>query len=68
MMVIFFGLLVVSPALLDIYIRHERKVLQIRAQNFLSRPIPKLLVPDSNGVVGGYYVETNAGTANGVFG
>jgi hypothetical protein len=53
---------------LDIHIRHERKVLQTRAKNFLLRPIPKLLVPDSNGEVGGYYVDTNAGIANGVFG
>jgi hypothetical protein len=66
--VIFFSLLVVSPALLDIHIRHERKVLQIRAKNFLLRPIPKLLTPNSEGEVGGYYVDTNSGTANGVFG
>ena len=67
-MVIFFGLLVVSPALLDIHIRHERKVLQTRAKNFLLRPIPKLLIPNSEGEVGGYYVDTNGGTANGIFG
>ncbi|HXF11173.1 MAG TPA: hypothetical protein VN625_10345 [Desulfuromonadaceae bacterium] len=66
--IIFFGLLVVIPVLLDIHIRNERKILQVRAQNFLLRPIPKLLVPDANGEVGGYYVDTNAGTANGVFG
>jgi hypothetical protein len=66
--IIFFGILIASPALLDIHVRHERKVLQTRAKNFLLRPIPKLLVPDSNGEVGGYYVDTNAGTANGVFG
>jgi hypothetical protein len=68
MIAIFFGLLVVSPALLDIHIRHERKVLQTRAKNFLLRPIPKLLRPNSEGEVGGYYVDTNAGIANGVFG
>jgi hypothetical protein len=66
--VIFFGLLVVSPAHLDIHIRQERKVLQTRAKNFLLRPIPKLLIPNSEGEVGGYYVDTNGGTANGVFG
>ena len=66
--VIFSGLLVVSPALLDIHIRHERKVLQTWAKNFLLRPIPKLLIPNSEGEVGGYYVDTNAGVANGVFG
>src|SRR5665213_2834756 len=68
LIVIFFGLLVVSPALLDIYIRHERKVLQTRAKSFLLRPIPKLLIPNSEGEVGGYYVDTSAGIANGVFG
>lgn len=66
--IIFFGFLVASPALLDIHIRHERKVLQTRAKEFLSRPIPKLLVPDSEGYVGGYFVDTNTGPANGVFG
>ena len=66
--IILFGILVASPALVDLHIRHERKVLQARAKDFLLRPIPKLLVPDSNGEVGGYYVDTNAGTANGVFG
>ena len=53
---------------MDIHIRHERAALQIRAKEFLLRPIPKLLIPDSNGEVGGYYVDTNGGTANGVFG
>jgi hypothetical protein len=66
--VIFFSVLVVSPALLDIYIRRERKVLQTRAKEFLSRPIPKLLIPDSEGNIGGYFVDTNAGPQNGVFG
>lgn len=66
--IIFFGVFTASSVLVDIHIRHERKALQTRAKNFLSRPIPKLLVPDSNGEVGGYYVDTNAGTANGVFG
>ncbi|MEI8288713.1 MAG: hypothetical protein WCH99_04525 [Verrucomicrobiota bacterium] len=66
--VIFFCLLVVSPALLDIQIRQERKALQERAKAFLARPIPKLLIPNSEGEVGGYYIDTNAGTANGVFG
>jgi hypothetical protein len=66
--IVFLGILVVSPALLDMHIRHERKALQTRAKNFLSRPIPKLLLTDSNGEVGGYYIDTNGGTANGVFG
>src|SRR5207237_1171028 len=66
--IIFFGILVAIPALLDMHIRHQRKVLQARAGKFLSRPIPKLLVPDSEGYVGGYFVDTNAGPQNGVFG
>lgn len=66
--IIFFVVLVASPALLDIHIRHERRVLQARAKEFLSRPIPKLLEPDSEGYVGEYFVDTNAGPANGVFG
>ena len=65
---IFMGVVVLSPTLLDLQIRHERKVLQTRAKNFLLRPIPKLLIPNSEGEVGGYYVDTNAGIANGVFG
>ena len=59
---------IVSPIVLDIHIRHERAALQIRAKEFLMRPIPKLLIPDSEGEVGGYYVDTNAGPQNGVFG
>jgi hypothetical protein len=54
--------------LLDLDIRQERKALQVRAKAFLARPIPKLLIPNSEGEVGGYYVDTNAGIANGVFG
>jgi hypothetical protein len=67
-LVVFFSVLIASPVFLDFHIRHERKVLQTRAKNFLLSPIPKLLVPDSEGEVGGYYVDTNGGTANGVFG
>jgi hypothetical protein len=62
------GAAIVSPIVLDIHIRHERAALQMRAKEFLLRPIPKLLIPDSKGEVGGYYVDTNAGIANGVFG
>lgn len=64
----FFCILVLVPVLLDIHIRQERRALQERAKAFLARPIPKLLIPDSEGNVGGYYVDTNAGVANGVFG
>ena len=66
--IIFFGILIASAALVDIHIRQERKALQERAKAFLARPIPKLLIPNSEGEVGGYYIDTNAGTANGVFG
>lgn len=64
----FFCLLLLFPVLLDFHIRAERKALQERAKAFLARPIPKLLIPDSEGYVGGYDVDTNAGIANGVFG
>jgi hypothetical protein len=64
----FFGVLVASPVLLDNHIRHESQLLQNRAKQFLLRPIPKLLVPNSEGEVGGYFVDTNAGPQNGVFG
>lgn len=62
------AVVIVSPIILDIHIRHERAALQMRAKEFLLRPIPKLLIPDSEGQVAGYYVDTNAGMANGVFG
>lgn len=59
---------IVSPIVLDIHIRHERAALQARSKEFLLRPIPKLLIPDSNGYVGDYYIDTNSGPQNGVFG
>jgi len=65
---LFFALLVLLPLLLDLNIRQERKALQERARIFLARPIPKLLIPNSKGEVGGYFVDTNGGIANGVFG
>src|SRR5581483_9979225 len=68
LLILFLSLLVLTPALLDLKIRADRKALQLRAQAFLKRPIPKLLIPNSEGEVGGYYVDTNAGIANGVFG
>ena len=64
----FLCLLVSSAVILDLHIRQERKTLQEHAKAFLARPIPKLLIPNSEGEVGGYYVDTNGGTANGVFG
>lgn len=68
LILLFLGVAIASPVILDIHIRHERAALQMRAKEFLLRPIPKLLIPDSEGEVGGYYVDTNAGIANGVFG
>jgi hypothetical protein len=65
---IFISILVISPMALDFWIRSERHVLQKRAQVFLARPMPKLLMPDPEGYVGGYFVDTNSGPANGVFG
>jgi hypothetical protein len=62
------GILVGSPVLFDIHIRHERRLLQLRATEFLSRPLPKLLTPDAEGKVGGFYVDTNSGPQNGVLG
>ena len=62
------AVVIVSPIILDVHIRQERAALQMRAKEFLLRPIPKLLIPNSEGEVGGYYVDTNAGIANGVFG
>jgi hypothetical protein len=56
---IFFSFLVVSPALLDMQIRHERKVLQSRAKSFLLIPVPMALSPDSNGYMGYEYEGTN---------
>lgn len=68
LILLFLGVAIAGPIILDIHIRHERAALQMRAKEFLLRPIPKLLIPDSEGEVGGYYVDTNAGIANGVFG
>lgn len=53
-----------STAMLDIHIRHERKMLQVRANEFLSRPIPKMLIPDSEGYVGEDYVGADAKPPN----
>jgi hypothetical protein len=65
---VYISALIAGPIILDLHIRHDRRALQNRAKAFLTRPIPKLLVPDSEGYVGGYYVDTNSGPANGVFG
>ncbi len=65
---IFVCVLIVSPIVLDFHIRGERRALQIRAKEFLVRPIPKLLIPNSEGRVGDFYVDANGGPQNGVFG
>jgi hypothetical protein len=62
------GTIVVGPLVLDLHIRHERRALQLRAKQFLARPIPKLLLPDSDGFVGGHYEGTNGEPANDVLG
>jgi len=68
LLLVLLAVTIVTPAFLVLKIRSDRKALQLRAQEFLKRPIPKLLIPNSEGEVGGYYVDTNAGVANGVFG
>lgn len=65
---VFLLVTIAAPAILDIHIRHERSLLQARAKAFLLRPLPKLLVPDAKGEVGGFFVDTNAGPQNGVLG
>jgi hypothetical protein len=45
------GIVLVSGLMLNVYIRHERRILQGRAKRFLSRPIPTLF--DTNSL-GGY--------------
>jgi hypothetical protein len=56
---LFLVILVASPALLVANIRHERRLLQARAKAFLSRPVPTLLKPDSEGFIGYEYEGTN---------
>jgi hypothetical protein len=68
LMALLMSTLVIPPFILDLHIRHDRRVLQMRAKEFLSRPLPKLLIPDSEGYVGGHYVDTNSGPQNGVLG
>lgn len=67
LIIILIGAVVAGPLALDVHIRHERKILQVRAKEFLSRPIPELLLPDAEGYVGGMPLNTN-GPQNGVLG
>jgi hypothetical protein len=56
---LFLGILVASPALLVASIRHERGLLQMRVKEFLLRPVPMLLKPNSEGYIGYEYEGTN---------
>jgi hypothetical protein len=68
LLAVLMGTFVLGPVLLDIHIRHERRLLRLRAKEFLSRPLPRLLMPDAEGNVGGFYVDANSGPQNGVLG
>jgi hypothetical protein len=50
---------VLTPALLVLKIRSDRKALQIRAQAFISRPIPTAIKPNSEGYIDWEYFGTN---------
>ncbi|MGA3284760.1 MAG: hypothetical protein ABSD57_09920 [Verrucomicrobiota bacterium] len=52
LIVLFLAILVASPVLLVAGIRHERGLLQARAKEFLLRPVPTLLKPNSEGYIG----------------
>ena len=55
----FLCVLVLSAILLDFHIRQERKALQEQAKAFLARPIPNLLIPNSEGYISYEYFGTN---------
>jgi hypothetical protein len=62
---VFLGVVVLSPTILDVQIRQERKALQIRAKRFLARPVPNVTRGDSDGMIGTHYVGPNMdGLAN----
>jgi hypothetical protein len=44
---IFISAIIISPIILDIYIRGERHALQIQAKEFLSRPVPDMFQTDT---------------------
>ena len=50
------SVLIASPLLLDLHIRQERRLLQMRAKEFLSRPVPNIF--DTN-FIGGYFESRN---------
>jgi hypothetical protein len=68
LMAVSMGTLLIPLVTLDLHIRHERRVLQMRAREFIARPLPTLLIPDSEGYVAGHYVDTNSGPQNGPLG
>ncbi len=53
---ILISVLIVSPIMLDFWIRGERHALQNRASEFLSRPVPAMLQTDS---IDGYQARPN---------
>src|SRR5579872_3085860 len=53
---IFISALIVSPIMLDCWIRGERHALQHRAMEFLSRPVPDMFQTDS---IDGYQARPN---------
>ncbi len=50
------GFILASCAILDAHIRHDRRALQTRAKDFLSRPVPAVLETDS---IDGYQAREN---------
>jgi hypothetical protein len=55
----FLCLLVSSATFLDLHIRQERKSLQEQARAFLANPIPKSVIPNSEGYIGYEFFGTN---------
>jgi hypothetical protein len=53
---IFISALIISPIILDVFIRGERNALQIRAKEFLSRPVPDMFKTDA---IDGYQARPN---------
>ena len=52
----FAGILIVSPLILDLSIRQQRKALQVRARDFLARPVPSLF---RTNFIAGYQARPN---------
>jgi hypothetical protein len=59
LLVLFLAFAILTPALLDLKIRADRKALELRAQIFLSQRIPSVLTPNAEGYVGDDYIGTN---------